>query len=213
MIERRELLGILAGAATFADMGGAVAQSVAKAHDAAAPGGNSPPPFVKRGLPGPFHAVLDPLVGQWRVDKEIYIAIGSPQKPAKSSGMVTKRRWFGGSRHLEDITQGTIGGSYYRLGVLGFSNVDSCYEWVTFDALNANLMLYRSARLDKPSQSIVMTGTFTDQGLLGEDSVGKEIPMRTQLEIDSHDRHSISLFFMPPGRGDILIDKSHYTRA
>jgi hypothetical protein len=214
MIERRELLGLLAGAATFADFGIAIGQGSAKArHHHPAPDGKSVPPFVKRGLPGPFHAALDPLVGEWGVDKEIYIAIGSPEKPAKSSGMTAKRRWFGGGKHLEDITQGTIGGAYYRLGVLGFSNLDARYEWVTFDALNANLMLYRGVRLDKPSQTIVMTGTFTDQGLLGEDSVGKEIPMRTLIEIESHDRHAISLFFTPPGRGEILIDKSVYTRA
>lgn len=97
--------------------------------------------------------------------------------------------------------------------MLGFSNVDSRYEWVTFDALNANLMLYRSDRLDEPSQRLVMTGTFTDQGLLGEDSVGKEIPMRTVVEIQGHDHHTIQLFFMPPGRSEILIDKSVYSRA
>ena len=213
MIERRELLGMLAGAAALADLGTAVGQAPGKERHGAAPGGDSVPPFVKRGFPGPFHAVLEPLVGQWHVDKEIYIAIGSPEKPAKSSGMTAKRRWFGGGRHLEDITQGTIGGPYYRLGVLGFSNIDSRYEWVTFDALNANMMLYRSDRLDQPAQSFVMTGTFTDQGLLGEDSVGKEIPMRTVVEIESHDRHTIQLFFMPPGRSGILIDKSVYSRV
>lgn len=213
MIERRELLGLLAGVATFADVGTAVGQGSGKAHHAATPGGNTLPPFVKRGLPGPFHAALEPLIGQWNVDKEIYIAIGSPGKPAKSAGMTARRRWFGGGKHLEDITQGTIGGSYYRLGVFGFSNLDSCYEWVTFDALNANLMLYRSVRLEAPSQTIVMTGTFTDQGLLGEDSVGRQIAMRTLVEIESHDRHAISLFFTPPGRPEILIDKSLYTRA
>ena len=213
MIERRELLGMLAGAAALGDLGTAVGQAAGKAQHGAAPGDDSVPPFVKRGFPGPFHAVLEPLVGQWHVDKEIYIAIGSPEKPAKSSGMTAKRRWFGGGRHLEDITQGTIGGPYYRLGVLGFSNIDSRYEWVTFDALNANMMLYRSDRLDQPAQSFVMTGTFTDQGLLGEDSVGKEIPMRTVVEIESHDRHTIQLFFTPPGRSGILIDKSVYSRA
>jgi hypothetical protein len=58
-----------------------------------------------------------------------------------------------------------------------------------------------------------MAGTFTDQGLLGEDSVGKQIPMRTSVEIESPDRHILQLFFMPPGRPEILIDKSVYSRV
>jgi len=171
------------------------------------------PPFARRGLPGPFHHALEPLRGEWQVAKEIYIAIGSPEAPAKSSGMTAQRFWFGGGRHLQDVTTGALGGSaYYRLGVLGFSNADSRYEWVTFDALNANLMLYRGARLTKPAARIELTGTFTDQGLLGEDFVGKEIPMRTVIEIQGNDRHLIELYFTPPGRGELLIDRSVYTR-
>jgi hypothetical protein len=104
------------------------------------------------------------------------------------------------------------GSPYYRLGILGFSNIDSRYEWVTFDALNANMMLYRSARLDQPATHLELSGVFTDQGLLGEQFAGKEIPMRTVLEIHNDDRHVIELYFTPPGRAEQLIDRSVYTR-
>lgn len=172
------------------------------------------PPFVRRGLPGPFHAVLKPLEGSWTVEKRIYIAIGTKDHPALSHDMTCRRRWFGGGKHLEDITEGSLGdGAYYRMGVLGFSTVDRRYEWVTFDALNANSMLYTSAALETPNPRIVLTGVFTDQGLLGESYVGKSIPMRTTLDILGPDRHVIDLHFMPRGEPEVLIDHSTYTRA
>jgi len=157
---------------------------------------------------------LNDLEGNWQVRKEIYVATGSPEKPARSSGIVTRRNWFGGTaKHLLDITEGTVDGSpYYRLGVLGFSNVDGEYEWSTFDGLNANMMLYRSEKLATPRRNIAMTGVFTDQGLFDETTAGKQIPMRTVIDIPNRDHHTIDLFFTPPGREEMLIEHTVYDR-
>jgi hypothetical protein len=207
-IDRRALL-LWTGAALAAGLPVARSRAQARPTSSAAP-----PPFVQRGLPGPFHAALKPLDGSWKVDKRVFIAIGSRDHPALSRGMTCRRRWFGGGKHLEDITEGELGGgAYYRLAVLGFSTMDRSYEWASFDALNSNAMIYRSAALDAPPAKIVMTGTFTDQGLLGEAYAGKSIPMRTTIEIVGPDRHFIDLTFMPPGEPEVLIDHSIYTRA
>lgn len=180
----------------------------------AEPQSNDMPPFVRRGVPGPFQAALKPLEGKWRVDKQIFIASGTRERPAIGVGITCHRRWFGGGRHLEDITEGSIGGSpYYRLGVLGFSNVDRRYELATFDALNANMMVYVSDAVEQPSTKLSLSGTFRDQGLLGEAYAGKSIPMRTTIEIEGPDRHILDLTFMPPGEPEVLIDHSVYTRA
>jgi hypothetical protein len=208
LIERRSLLA-MAGTVVVAGLAprSALGQTGSTV-------GSAAPPFVQRGLPGPFHAVLKPLEGSWAVDKRIYIAVGSADHPAMSSGMTCRRRWFGGDRHLDDITEGRLGdGTYYRMGVLGFSTMDHRYEWVTFDALNANSMIYRSEALERPAPRIVMNGVFTDQGLLGEALAGKAIPMRTTVAIISADRHVIDLHFMPPGQPEVLIDHSIYNRA
>jgi hypothetical protein len=205
MTDRRDFLTLLAGVTVLPNAGATPSRETSSS--------DALPAFVRRGIPGQFHAAIQSLQGEWLVDKEIYIAIGSPQAPAKSSGMIAQRFWFAGGRHLQDVTQGALAGSpYYRLGILGFSNIDSRYEWVTFDGLNANLMLYRSARLNNPAARIELSGVFTDQGLLGEAYAGKEIPMRTVLDIQSPDKHLIDLYFTPPGRGEQLIDRSIYTR-
>jgi len=172
------------------------------------------PPFVRRGLPGPFHAALKPLEGSWTVEKRIYVAIGTKDHPAVSRNMTCRRRWFGAGKHLEDITEGSLGdGAYYRMGVLGFSTLDRRYEWATFDALNSNSMLYTSAALNTPDARIVLAGVFTDPGLLGESYAGRSIPMRTTLDILGPDRHVIDLHFMPHGEPEVLIDHSTYTRV
>jgi hypothetical protein len=176
---------------------------------------NALPAFVQRGLPSPFHDLLNDLEGKWRVHKEIYVATGSPERPARSSGMVTRRNWFvGTAKHLLDTTEGTVNGSpYYRLGVLGFSNVDGEYEWTTFDGLNSNMMLYRSEKLDKPTRKIAMTGVFTDQGLIDETTAGKQIAMRTVIDIKDRDHHTIDLYFTPPERREMLIEHTEYERT
>jgi len=172
------------------------------------------PPFVQRGLPSEFHEALKPLEGKWRVSKQIFIALGTAENPATSNEITATRTWIAGGRHLLDITQGAIGGeSYYRMGVLGFSNIDRRYEFATFDAMNSNSMQYRSDPLDNPGKVIVLSGTFTDQGLLGEPFVGKTLSMRTIIRIDGPDRHEIELRFdAPGGQQDILVDRSVYTR-
>lgn len=187
---------------------------IAQSADAPTTSPQDLPPFVKRGLPGDFHAALKPLEGRWRAAKQIFIALGTAERPAMSDRITTTRSWIGGGRHLLDITQGTIGGApYYRLGVLGFSNIDHRYEFATFDGMNANSMLYKSEPLDRPGKLIELSGTFSDQGLLGEAFAGKIIPMRTIIRIIDPDRHEIELRFdVPGGQQNILIDRTIYTR-
>lgn len=178
------------------------------------------PGFIRRGLPGPGHAALRGLEGEWRVEKALYIAVGTREKPAVSSDLIARRRWIAGGRFLHDVTEGSIaGGPYYRMGFLGYSNEDARYEFVTVDGMNANMMIYRSDPVKGAQGSdaartvaISMSGTFTDQGLISEQTAGLVIAQRTVIRIQSDDRHEIDLYFTPPGRAEMLIDHSVYTR-
>ena len=106
------------------------------------------------------------------------------------------------------------------MGVLGYSNEDARYEFVTVDGMNANMMIYRSDPVKGAQRSdaartsaISMSGTFTDQGLVSEQTAGLVIAQRTVIRIQSDDRHEIDLLFTPPGRAEMLIDHSIYTRV
>jgi quinol monooxygenase YgiN len=174
------------------------------------------PAWAQRGMPNEGHAALEPLIGAWRVHKSIYGTMGrSPDlPPIVSDAITTTREWVADGRYIQDTTTGTVEGQpYWRRGWLGYSNMDRRYEWVTIDSLNTTMMIY----LGKPGSGnklpIDMTGVFTDQGVVNEDTVGKPIGQRTVIRIESNDRHVYELYFTPPGGKEQLADRSVYSRV
>jgi Protein of unknown function (DUF1579) len=130
--------------------------------------------------------------------------------------MHCRREWISetGNRYLRDVTEGMFGGrSYYRLGILGYSTMDKRYEWNTVDALNTNMMTYKGKKGGaSPNGDIVMSGEFTDQGVLGESYAGKNIGQRAVIKIESPDRHVFDVYFTPPGEKERLTARAIYTR-
>jgi hypothetical protein len=58
-----------------------------------------------------------------------------------------------------------------------------------------------------------MTGTFTDQGVAGEETVGKRVGMRTTIQIENNSRHRIDLYFTRPGKKETLAVSATYVRS
>jgi hypothetical protein len=59
---------------------------------------------------------------------------------------------------------------------------------------------------------IEVTGVFTDQGVVSEQTVGQPVVQRTVIRIESHDRHLFELYFTPPGGTEQLALRAVYTR-
>jgi hypothetical protein len=173
------------------------------------------PKWQSRGLPGPGHAALKPLVGSWRVRMNFYATFGrSPDLPPLVSEGMCRREWVAGGRYLEDMTEGTTPGApYWRKGWLGYSNMDRRYEWITIDAVNSNMMIYAGAPGSGSKMPIIMSGVFTDQGVAGEQYAGKAVGMRTVIKLESNDSHILELYFTPPGKPEVLATRQIYTRA
>lgn len=172
------------------------------------------PAWVERGLPGPAHEQLDALEGTWRVEKSLFIALGTRDDPATSSDLICRREWLADGRFLRDVTEGTIAGTpYWRLGLLGYSTMDERYEWVTIDAANASMMIYLGEPGSGQALPITMSGVFTDQGVIGEETVGEPIGQRTVIQIVNDDRHIVELYFTAPNGEEFLADRSVYTRV
>ncbi|MET8000518.1 DUF1579 family protein [Nonomuraea glycinis] len=164
--------------------------------------------------PGPYQRRLNPLVGTWKAVKYNYI-LGGEGRPIVSRDITVQMRWISktGGRFLEEKTEGTLGNArYYRLGVLGFSNIDRRYEWTTFDSVTPTAMTYRGKPVKHGSSKLSIPGEFTDPGVLGPDYLGKTIPMRTVITIGSKNRHTFDLYFTPPGQSERLIDRVIYTK-
>jgi hypothetical protein len=180
------------------------------------PNKDNPPLVVTNGLPGEMHRRLDALIGEWNVEMSLFIAGGTAEKPLVSTDLVCHRSWIAetGGKFIKDVTEGKMNGDpYYRLGILGYSNMDKRYEWNTVDGLNSMMMTYKGAKENtSASGDIVMSGEFTDQGLLGDKYAGKNIRQRTVIKIESPDRHVFELYFTPPGEKERLIDRKVYTR-
>ncbi len=175
----------------------------------------APPAWLTRGLPGPGHRALEPLIGKWHVHMYIHGTFGRDPNapPMESEDLTCVREWVASGRYIEDTTKGTaVGGEYWRRGWLGYSNMDQRYEWVTIDAVNSTMMRYEGKRGAGVTMPIDMVGVFTDQGVAGEAAVGKSVPMRTVIRIENADRHVFELYFTPPGRKEVLATRAVYTR-
>jgi hypothetical protein len=142
-----------------------------------------------------------------------FMGLGSPDKPVVSTDIICRREWVAGGRYLHDVTEGTLAGApYYREGLLGYSNIDARYEWVTVDTANTMMMIYVGEPGSGVRMPINVSGTFTDQGWLGDDDVGKPVHMRTVINIESNDSHIFELYFTPSGGTERLVDRKVYTR-
>jgi hypothetical protein len=174
------------------------------------------PAWMRRGLPEDGHAALKPLVGTWRARLEIYGTLGrrGDEPPIVSEDVTTRRQWVGDGRVLEDTTEGTVMGMpIWRAGWLAYSNMERRYEWVTIDNINTTMMSYKSAPGSGPRLPISLVGAFIDQGVAGEETVGKRVQMRTVLRIDNNDRHVFELFFTRPGAKETLATRYTYSRV
>src|SRR5262245_55696229 len=192
----------------------ALAQSHANGQEVSPPIQQQAPAWVKRGIPGAGHAALEPLVGSWRVEMSIYGTMGrSPElPPIVSKDIRTTRVWIADAQYIEDTTEGTIDGQpYWRRGWLGYSNLDRRYELVTV-APRVPMMIYLGKPGSGEKMPIEVTGVFTDQGVVNEQTVGKAVGQRTVIRVESNDRHVFELYFTPPGAKERLAMRLAYTR-
>jgi Protein of unknown function (DUF1579) len=172
------------------------------------------PPWMQRGIPSSGHAALARLVGSWRVELSIYGTMGrSPDlPPLVSRDIRTTRVWIADGQYIEDTTEGTVEGKpYWRRGWLGYSNLDRRYEWVTV-APRVPMMIYLGKPGSGEQMPIEVTGVFTDQGVVSEQTVGKPVGQRTVIRIENNDRHVFELYFTPPEGKEQLALRMEYAR-
>ncbi|RWP13991.1 MAG: DUF1579 domain-containing protein [Mesorhizobium sp.] len=200
-------------AITFSVSSSALAQSASA--EAELPAQSELPKWLSRGLPVREHEVLTPLVGTWRVQMSFYGTLGrSPdQPPLVTDDLISRRQWLAGGRYIEDTMEGTLDRApVWRRGWLGYSIMDARYEWVTIDPVNTTMMHFEGAPNSGGQMPISMSGAFTDQGVAGEDTVGKSVGMRTVIKIENNDRHVFELYFTRPGQQETLATRAVYTR-
>jgi hypothetical protein len=173
------------------------------------------PAWIQRGAKGAGQAAMAPLIGSWKVTLSVYATMGrSPDEPPiVSRDIRATRSWVADGHYLEETVEGTVAGSpYWRRGWLGYSNMDRRFEWVTVAPL-VPMMFYQGKTGSGAGMPIEVTGTFTDQGVVGESTVGRTIGQRTLIRIEGPDRHVSELYFTLPSGKEQLAMRMEFTRA
>jgi hypothetical protein len=187
-----------------------------RAQDSPAPGETpSPPAWIQRGAKGAAQTAMAPLIGSWDVELSIYGTMGrSPDEPPIiARDLRATRSWIADGHYLEETIEGSVAGNpYWRRGWLGYSNIDRRYEWVTVAPV-VPMMFYQGKPGSGEQMPLDLSGTFTDQGVVSERSVGQTIHQQTLIRIESPDRHVSELYFTPPGRKRQLAMRMVFTRA
>ena len=176
------------------------------------------PAFVRNNRRSEMHTRLEALIGEWAVERTIFFAVATPERPLAVAGMTIHCAWLAesGDRYLRHEVRGELGGQpYYRLGILGYSTMDERYEFNTTDSVNNNMMSYRGARGEaRPDwREISLTGEFTDPGVLSDATAGQTLGQRTVISFVGPDRYVMEMYVTPPGLPEQLADRMVCTRA
>ncbi|WP_174185690.1 DUF1579 family protein [Nocardia barduliensis] len=175
---------------------------------------STPAAAVRPEQQDPGHRRIGQLVGEWTGEKSTFVAGGTADNPTKRE-IVSRWEWIAetGNNFLREEARDVHGSSeYYRLGLLGFAPTDNRYEWTTVDSVTPMTMSYKGAKGSGGDPDIVMAGEFTDPGVLGAQFVGKTIPMRTVIRLESADRVVMEIYFAAPGEPERIADRVVLTR-
>ena len=74
------------------------------------------------------------------------------------------------------------------------------------------MMIYLGKPGSGEQMPINVTGVFTDQGVVNEQTVGKPVLQRTVIRIESNERHVFELYFTPSEGKEQLALRLVYTR-
>ncbi len=114
--------------------------------------------MTEAGKPGPEHAKLAPLIGNWTYTSKFWM---DPSKPAMESKGTIERKWVLGKRFVEEKFEGTqFDGKpgFEGFALIGYDNARKQYTYTW----NCNM------------------GTGTSNGLGTADAAGKKLTLETE---------------------------------
>ncbi|MBK9752985.1 MAG: DUF1579 family protein [Nannocystis sp.] len=139
--------------------------------------------------PGPGHARLEALAGEWDTLTTMYFG----PREAQSHGTVRKS-WVLGRRFLQEELRGVgpDGRAYEGIGLLGHDNARGLYQGVWISDGMTGMTSY-SGSADASGRQISFAGEESDPSGMG--------PARSfvsELVIDSPDTHTLTQFYVGP---------------
>jgi len=158
--------------------------------------------WVRASSPGEAHHRLEPLVGSWETNTNVWFGPGDPMI---SSGKVT-RQWALDGRFLMQEYEGeqTPMGSFFGKGMLGYNNLASRYESVWIDTMSTAILVQMG---DWEGDALVLVGDQHESVSLGL------VRVRSVTRIVSDDRNTFENFVTGPDGNEMRTLEVIYTRV
>ena len=178
----------------------------------AQPAATSPPVLpasVRLALPAEVHRWMDPLVGQWNVEMNVFTGPGQPAITSKE--LTARRELILGGRYLREELQGLFAGNpASRVATLSFNNLDERWELSTIDTFEPGQMWYLG-RVQGSPRRFELHGESTEAGS-GPTPTGRKRQLRFEFEITDNNRNVQRIYVKYPAQPEQLFVEQIFTR-
>lgn len=157
--------------------------------------------------PGPEHAWMDPLVGNWDVAMRVWP--GPDAEPFEIPGMTATRAYILGGRYLREVLIGGDGAPM-REATMGFNRLDGRFELVTVDSFEPGQMVYLG-RGDQTADAVSLYGESTEAGM-GAEPTGRKRDLRFEFVVEDADTNVQRIHVRYPGGTEYLFVEQRFTR-
>jgi hypothetical protein len=139
--------------------------------------------YMAYGTPGPEHALLKPLVGNFSCDMKMIEEPGAA--PQASSGMV-KREWIMGDRYISEHVESTFMGMPFEgRGIVGYDNGNKKYFFTWIDSMSTGMMTATGTASGK-------VVTFEGEHYCPDQ--GKNIWSKSVMDVSNNDRQTFKMY-------------------
>jgi len=159
--------------------------------------------YEKVGAPGPHHAVLNAVVGEFDAKGAFWM---DPSAPPVTSGGHSANVWVLGGRYIQMKYEGDFMEQQFTgIGYLGYDNMTKRYQSTWMDSMST-LIMFMQGDMDEATKTITWKGKMPDP------ITGQTMLVRETLRIASPDRHVIEWFQAYPDSEETKTMEIVYTR-
>ena len=160
--------------------------------------------MTELGTPGPAHQKLEPLVGKFIANIQLWM---DPNAPVEKSTGTESSNWILGGRYVQSKFEGTMMGQPFSgQGITGYDNATKLYQMSWIDSMNT-------------MQMPLATGTVDSSGKVFTFSVDWTCPIygpthtRYVTTVIDNNRHNMEMFNSHGDEKEMRNMLIEYTRA
>jgi len=168
-----------------------LASSAAIAADAPAPSAEQQAmmaKMVKAGTPGPQHAMLVKMAGDWDCVVRYQMDPSQPMQEEKTSATISSLM---DGRYVQEVATGQMMGAPFNgMGLYGYDNVLGKYVSTWIDNMGTGIM---------KSEGVADGNKINWVGVMSDPMTGKVAKSRMVTTVTDDDHHTFEMYGIPPG--------------